>query len=134
MIWNNALANYAQFMFHILSMMLHKFDILFLLSLHYKTMSISRLSSFSTIQHTINNSSTYVYKHFEFTFVAFETFFNTHFDKIITTDSSKSHNPMKSVHFIQILSNACAGIFCPLCWYYAHCFCFPTMLKIMLAK
>ena len=37
-------------------------------------------------------------------FVAFATLFNTHFDKIIIADSPNSHNLVKSVHFIQILS------------------------------
>ena len=46
----------------------------------------------------------YVYKHFELIFVVFTTLFTTYFDKIITTDLPKSHNPVKSVHFIQILS------------------------------
>ena len=39
--------------------MLYKFNILFLLSyLNYKILSIGSLSSSSTVQHTINNSST----------------------------------------------------------------------------
>ena len=67
-------------------------------------MSISSLSSSFTIQHTINNSSTYVYEHFEFIFAAFATLVDTYFNKIITTDSPKSHNPLKSVYFIQVLS------------------------------
>ena len=75
-------------------------------------MSISSLSSSSTVQHTINYSSKDVYEHvhFEIIFVAFATLFNTYIyiyiyiDKIITTDSPKSHNPVKSVHFIQIVS------------------------------
>ena len=46
----------------------------------------------------------YVYEHFEFIFVAFATLVNTYFDKIIAKDSPKSHNPVKSMHFIQILS------------------------------
>ena len=85
--------------------MFYEFNILFLLSyFNYKIMSISSVSSSSTVQHTINNSSIYLYENFEFIFVAFATLFNTHFDKIIATDSPKSHNPVKSVHFIQILS------------------------------
>ena len=40
-----------------------------------------------------------------FLFVAFTNLHNSNFEKIITTDSPKSHNPMKRVvHFIQILS------------------------------
>ena len=46
----------------------------------------------------------YVYKHFKFIFVSLVTLFNTHFEKMITTDSLKSHNPVKSVHCTQILS------------------------------
>ena len=47
--------------------MLYKFNILFLLSyLNYKIMTVSGLSSFSSVQHTNNNSSTYVYEHIEF--------------------------------------------------------------------
>ena len=49
------------------NIMLYKFKILFLLSyLNYKIMSSNSLSSSSTVYHTINNSSMYVYKHFEF--------------------------------------------------------------------
>ena len=66
-------------------------------------MSISSLSSSSTVWHTITNSSTYVCKHFKLIFGAFATLFNTCLDKIITTDSLRSHNPVKSVHFIQFL-------------------------------
>ena len=51
----------------------------------------------------------YVYKHFELIFVVFTTLFTTYFDKIITTDLPKSHNPVKSVHFIQILSTVLAN-------------------------
>ena len=90
----------------IYSIMLYKFNILFLLP--YKIMSIKGLSSSSTVKHTINHSSIYVYKHFEFIFVAFPNLYNLNFDKIITIDSPKSHNRMKRVvHFIQI---------CQLCW------------------
>ena len=32
------------------------------------------------------------------------TLVNAYFGKIVTTDSPKSHNPVKNVHFIQILS------------------------------
>ena len=59
-------ANYNQFMLHMLSIMLYKFSILFFFSyLNHKIMSISSLSSSFTVQHTINNSSINVYKHFE---------------------------------------------------------------------
>ena len=68
------LASYAEIMLHMQSIMLYKFNILFLLSyLNYKIMSISSLSSSSIVRHTINNSFTYVYKHFEFIFVTFAT-------------------------------------------------------------
>ena len=60
--------------------MLYKFNILFLLSyLNYKIMSIS--------DHVY-------FKHFEFIFVAFTTLISTFFDKIITTDSPKSHRAL----------------------------------------
>ena len=75
--------------------MLYKFKNLFLLSyLNYKIMTISSLPSSSSVQHTINNSSTYVhvYKHFEFIFVAFATLANTYFYKLFTTVSPKSEN------------------------------------------
>ena len=57
-------------------------------------------------------------------FVAFATLFNTRFDKIFTTDSPKSHNPVKSVHFIQLNFAYYAGIMLivfafPLCSNYA---------------
>ena len=44
---------------------------IFLILLKLKIMSISSLLGFSTVQHTINNSSTHVYEYFEFIFVAF---------------------------------------------------------------
>ena len=56
----------------------------------------------------------HVYKHFEFIFVAFATLFSTHFDKIITTDSPKSHN-----------SYAFYTIFYQLYWQ-----CLPIMLAL----
>ena len=34
----------------------------------------------------------------------FSTLVNTYFDKIITANSPKSHNAVKSIHFIQIMS------------------------------
>ena len=77
------------------------------------------------VQHTINNSSMYVYECFEFIFVAFVTLVNMYYNKIITTDSPKSHNPVKNVHFIQIVSVMLAIVA-----YYAQCFCFPIMLKL----
>ena len=56
---------------------------------------------------SINNSSAYyVYKHWIY-FYCICTLFNKHFDKIITTDSPKSHNPVKSVHFIQLYWHFC---------------------------
>ena len=94
-------------------------------------MSISSLSSSSAVQHTINISSMDVYEHFEFIFVAFLQLYSVHIlTKSFTTDSPKSHNPVKSVHFIQIVSIVLAvvaynaGI-------YTQC-CLPIMLKIML--
>ena len=62
------------------------------------------VSSFSTVQYTINNSSPYVYKHFKFNFVAFITLVNAYFGKIISTDSSKSHKSCVKMYFMQILS------------------------------
>ena len=90
---------YTQFMLH-RKITLYKFHILFLWN--YKMMSVSCLSRSSMVLYIINNSSMYVYKHFELIFVVFTTLFTTYFDKIITTDLPKSHNPVKSVHFIQI--------------------------------
>ena len=125
-------AHYAKFMLHMLSILLYKFNILYLLSyLNHKIMSISSLSNSFTVQHIINNSSIYVYKHLEFIFVAFATLVNAHFDKTITTDSPKSYNPVKCVDFINFCQLCCK--FCLLCWDCAHCFCFFIMLKIMLA-
>ena len=46
----------------------------------------------------------YVHKQFEFIFVAFITLVNTYFGKIITTDSPKSHNPVKNMYSIPIFS------------------------------
>ena len=73
-------------------------------------MSISCLSSSFTVQHTINNSPTYLYEHFEFIFATFATLVDTYFGKVITTDSPKCHNPLKSVY---------------LCWQYL-----PIMLAL----
>ena len=85
--------------------MFYKFNIVFLLSyLNYKVMIINSLSSSSTVQHIISNSFTYVHKQFEFISIAFTTLVNAYFGKIITTDSPKSHNPVKNMYFIQILS------------------------------
>ena len=94
-------------------------------------MSIRSVSHSSTVQHIINNSSTYVYWHFQFIFAAFATVVNACFDKIITTDSPKPHNPVKTCILHNFVSSA--GNFCLLCWHYAQCFCFPIVLKIMLA-
>ena len=105
-------AYYAQFMLHMLNIMLYEFNILFLLSyLNYKINCISSLSSFSTVQHTINNSSMYVYKHFKFIFVAFVTLVNIHnyFDNIITTD-------LPSLIVLRKVCILCK--FCQLCWQY----------------
>ena len=103
-----------------------------LILLKLQNYSISSLSSSSTVQYTINNLSIYLYQHFEFIFVTFATLVNAYFDKIITTDSPKSNNPVKSVHFTQILSivlatfayyagimlNAVAFLSCSkLCWH-----------------
>ena len=74
--------------------MLYKFNILLLLSyLNYKIMNINSLSSSSTVQHTINNSSSYISINTlnSLFFVAFATLINAYFDKIITADSPKSH-------------------------------------------
>ena len=124
---------YVKFVLHMLSILLYKSNVLFLLCyLSYKIMNISSLSSSSTARHTISNSSMYVYKHFELIFAAFATLCNTCFNKIITTNSLKYHNPVKSVHFTQILLivltifayytgimlNAFAFLLCSkLCWH-----------------
>ena len=82
--------------------MLYKFNLF--ISLILQIMSISSLSSYSTVQYTINNSSTYVQlQHFELIFATFSTLVNAYFDKIITTNSPKSHNPVKNMYFIQFL-------------------------------
>ena len=73
---------------------------IFLILLKLQIISISSLSSSSIVQHTTNNLSTHVYKHFEFIFVAFLPLVNTYFDrKIIATDSSKFHNPVKCTFY-----------------------------------
>ena len=46
----------------------------------------------------------HVCKHFEFILVAFATLVNAYSDKIITTNSPKSHNSEKNMHSIQSLS------------------------------
>ena len=110
-----------------------KLNILFFLShLNYKIIIISSLSSSSTVQHTIINSSKDVFKHCEFIFFAFATLFNTYFDKIIYyrfTQISQSYE--KCALYTNYVN--CAGNCCLLCWHYAQCSCFPIMLKIILA-
>ena len=49
----------------------------------------------------------YVYKHCEFIFVVFATLVNAYFGKIITTDSPKSHNPVKIMHFRKVCQSCC---------------------------
>ena len=68
-------AYYAQFVLHMYRIMLCKLNILFLLSyLNYKIMGISSPSSSSTVQNILTiNLCSFVYKHFEFIFVAFST-------------------------------------------------------------
>ena len=87
------------------------------------------LYSSSSVQYTISNSSAYVYEHFKFMFVAFATLVNAYFDNIITTVSPKSHNPVKSVHVIQILSIVLAIV-----TYYVgimlNAFAFPLCSKL----
>ena len=94
-------------------------------------MSISSLFSSSTVQQTINNSSTNVYEHFKFIFVASVTLANTYFDKIIATesDSPKSHNPVKCTFYTNF--DNCAGNCCLLCWHYSQCskLCWHNRLK-----
>ena len=73
--------SYAQFMLHMQSIMLYKFNIFFLLSyiyLNYKIMSISSpLSSLQASTQLTIRLYTYAYKHFEFIFVAFATLVDT---------------------------------------------------------
>ena len=104
-------ACYAQSMLHMLIIMLYKFNILFLLtaSLNYKIISISSLSSSSTVQQTINNSSTYVYKHFEFIFLHLQLKSMHILTKSLPPyNSPKSYTPVKNVHFPQILPTVLA--------------------------
>ena len=82
-------------------------------------MSISSLSRSPTVQYTINNSSTYVYEHFEFIFVASVTLVNTYFDKVIATDPPNSHNAVKCTFYTNF--DNCAGNCCLLCRHYSQC-------------
>ena len=92
--------------------MLYKFNILFLLSyLNYNIVSICSLSSSSTVQHTINDSSKDVYEYFEFIFVAFATLFNTYFDKIIYHRFTKTSQSCEKCAFSTNCVN-CAGNCC----------------------
>ena len=81
-------------------------------------MSISSLSSSSTVQHTINNSSKDVYEHFEFIFVAFATSFNTYFDKIIYHGFTQISQSCE-VCILYKLCLLCCNC-CLLCWHYAQ--------------
>ena len=98
--------------------MLYKFNILFLLSyLNYKIMSINSLSSSSTVQHAINNSSMYVYKHFEFILFHFATLINAL--ESLPLISPKSHQAL-------ILGKICILYkFYQLCWEFL-----PIMLEL----
>ena len=124
-------AYYAQFMSHVYKALCSTNSTLhfplILLKLENNEY-ISNLSSLSTVQHTIKNSSIHVYKRFEFISVAFATLVNTHFDKILSKDSPKSHNPVNVYIYTNFVN--CAGNFCVLCWHYAQCFCHPIILKL----
>ena len=82
--------------------MLHKFNVLFFVSyLNYKIMSISSFSSSSTVQNTINNLSTYVYKHFAFDQCIF---WQNHYRRFAQISPGILIDPVKKLHFIQTLS------------------------------
>ena len=66
-------------------------------------MSISSLSSSSTVQHTINNSSTYVYKHFEFILFHLQLYLIHVLTKALS-QIRPNLTILWKVYFIQILS------------------------------
>ena len=109
--------------------MLHKFNIS---PFSYLTKITKLWVYYQSFWHTVNLLfiCKYVYDCFEF-FVAFATSVNQYnFDKIIITNSSKSHNPVLTMHFIQTLSIiSYASNFCLLCWHYAQYFRHPIMLR-----
>ena len=86
-------------------------------------MSISSLSISSIVQHTIDNSSTYVYKHFEFIFAAFATLINAYLTKSLPPihPNLTGHQSCENFVFYTNFVN-CTGNFCLLHWHYAHCF------------
>ena len=120
---------YAQLMFHMLSIILYKFKVLFLLSnLNYKIMSISSLYSYL-------QSSTQLTFHlcmYINTLNSFLLHLQLYLVHILTKSLPPIHpNLTIAMHFIQFFIN-CTGNVCLLCWHYAQYFCFPIMLKIML--
>ena len=78
-----------------------------LIYLFSKYCAISSQSQFPySLAHTAIHIHSYMYQHFEFLFV-------TQFDKVITTDSLKSHNSVQSMYFMQV------------CWHFV-----PIMLAL----
>ena len=66
----------------------------------------SQLVPLQSSTHLAIHIHSYMYQHFEFLFV-------TQFDKVITTDSLKSHNPVQSMYIMQV------------CWHFV-----PIMLTL----
>ena len=124
---------------------LHKFTIFFLLSyLHYKIMSISRLSTINNGDPAWENRA-YVHKVYSFTlfhlshlccklyiqvipFVTFATLVSTYSTKPLPQIQPNLLKYVFYIYFIDYTDN-----FCLLCCHYTQCFCHPIMLKIMLA-
>ena len=117
-------------MLHVLSIMLYKFNILFISShLNYKITNISSLCGSSTVQHTINYSSTYAYKinTLNSFLLHSQTLINAYFDK----SSPKIHQFSQSCEKCTFYTNFvnCADNSCLLRWDYAQYFYSPIILK-----
>ena len=109
--------------------MLYKFNILFLLScLNNKIMSINSLSSSSTVQHTINNLSTYVYINTLNSFLLHLQFQSIHIlTKSLPQDSPKSHNPVKCALLCKLCQLCCQFLPIMLALCIRSMFCFPRL-------
>ena len=122
---------YAQFMLLMQSIMLYKFNSLFVLSyLNYKFMSISSPLS-SLLASTQLTICLRMYMNTLNSFCCICIFIKYIFwQKKYHKFTQISQFCEKCVFYTNFVN--CAGNVCLLCWHYAQCFCSPIMLKIML--
>ena len=108
MLWSNAPEFCLLAMINLcpIYVLCYKFN--FLSKLNYKIMNISSLSSCSTVQDTINNSSTYMYINTLNSFLLHLQLYLTH---ILTKSLPQTHPSLTILLKVCILYN-----FCQLCW------------------